>query len=103
MPKNTWKIKKKGDIFKKNCKYSILYALHAMFENLKIEFLRKNKKQCKKFHIFCKFCAKILEILKILLQNYCYQSFLQVSSKVTVFKNYLSNSNFMKKLLKYYL
>ena len=36
MPKNTWKIKKKGDIFKKNFKYSILYA---MYENLKIENL----------------------------------------------------------------
>ena len=41
MPKNTWKIKKKGDIFKKNCKYSILYALHAMYENLKIENLEE--------------------------------------------------------------
>ena len=39
MPKNMWKIKKKGDIFKKNCKYSILYALNAMYENLKIENL----------------------------------------------------------------
>ena len=69
----------------------------------KLKILCKNKKQFKRFHIFCKLCAKILEILKILLQNSCYQNFLQVSSKVTILKDYLSNSNFMKKLLKYYL
>ena len=28
---------KKGENFKKNCKYSILDALHAMYENVKIE------------------------------------------------------------------
>ena len=37
MPKN----KEKRGHFKKNCKYSILYALHAMYENLKIENLEQ--------------------------------------------------------------
>ena len=37
--------------------------------------------------------------LKKLLQNYLQQNILQVSSKVTVLKNYLSNSNSVKKLL----
>ena len=33
----------------------------------KLKILCKNKKQFKRFHIFCKLCAKILEILKIVL------------------------------------
>ena len=37
MPKTMWKIMKKGEIFKKNCKYSILCALHAMYKNVEIE------------------------------------------------------------------
>ena len=43
-----------------------------------------------------------LEIPKKLLQIYCYQNFCSNALTVTLFKSYLSNSNFVKKLLKSY-
>ena len=83
---------------------NIEFMCFACYDNAEIEKLvQKLQFYFKKIQRFCKFCKKILEILKILLQNYCNQNFLQVSSKVTVFKYYLSNCNFIKKLLKYYL
>ena len=100
-------MKKKNDEKRENFLkrfVNIEFMCFACYDNAEIEKLvQKLQFYFKKIQRFCKFCNKILEILKILLQNYCNQNFLQVSSKVTVFKYYLSNSNFIKKLLKYYL
>ena len=76
-----------------------LYALHAIT-------MHKLKIMCKDIGNFKKNCIQIVNYVKKYWKfekNYCNQNLLQVSSKVTVFKIYLSNSNFVKKLLKYYL
>ena len=44
---------------------------------------------------FWKNCKVEKTITTKLLQNYCNEDILQVSSKVTIFKNYLSNTNFI--------
>ena len=70
-------------------------------------FLRKNLDKFVDINhshkFFFEFQHKLfLKIRKKLLQIYCYQNFCSNALTVTLFKSYLSNSNFVKKLLKSY-
>ena len=68
-----------------------------------LEKTRKIEKSVEKFskkkrlrsHFFCRHWKKLLQI-------YCYQNFCSNALTVTLFTSYLSNSNFVKKLLKSY-
>ena len=79
---------KKSEIFRKRI-VNIEFICFACYNNVEIE----NPVQRYWEKTYCK--QKYPEKLQILCKN-----ILQVSSKVTVFKNYLGNSNFVKKLLK---
>ena len=65
---------------------NIEFMCFACYDNAEIEKpVQKLYFYLKKIQRFCKFCEKILEILRILLQNYCHQNILQVTLTVTVF------------------
>ena len=79
--------------------------LHACYKRQKLTILCKyigyymTKNTVNKRMVW--YCAKILVIWKKKLRNDCNQNILQISSKVTILKKNLSNSNFVKKLLEY--
>ena len=79
--------------------------LHACYKRQKLTILCKyigyymTKNTVNKRMVW--YCAKILVIWKKILRNDCNQNILQISSKVTILKKNLSNSNFVKKLLEY--